>query len=405
MPKFPPDDRQLRQRLRAPGPKRILSLDGGGTRGIVTIAFLERLEEALCGTNPSGCLSDHFDLIGGTSTGAIIAAALALGWRVARIRAIYEDFAASVFRRSWYRISPLVNRYDARKLEHLLASHFGRTANGEEILLGSPELLTGFAVVAKRLDTGSPWVVSNIPWSPFHADRGGPNGNWRIPLRNLVRASAAAPTFFQAVSLPMGPKADGKMETGRFVDGGASPYNNPAMRLFELARLGCFGLRWTPGKENMLIVSIGTGRFRTRDEMVPFKIGQSSAWVQALPQRLLMLQALRALTGMIGDGANHALRSLQALGYSPLPVVVDGEVGDLRDDLLGTEPLFTVLRYDLDLDALVADGKITAQEALAFRQIDAPDQMRHLARFAAEAASQTVDPAHLHLPGLPQTSS
>ena len=112
-----PDASTLARRLHAPGPKAILSLDGGGTRGVVTLAFLERMEAVLCGSDPAARLSDHFDLIGGTSTGAIIAASLALGWRVAEIRALYDSFAHSVFRRRWYRISPLVNRYDAARLE------------------------------------------------------------------------------------------------------------------------------------------------------------------------------------------------------------------------------------------------------------------------------------------------
>lgn len=395
----PPEAAPLARRLRAPGPKRILSLDGGGTRGIVTLAFLERVEAALGGDDPESCLADHFDLIGGTSTGAVIAAALALGWRVAAVRAVYETFARSVFRRQWYRISPLVNRYDAAALETLLDGHLGRTAEGEEILLGSPALRTGLAVVTKRVDTGSPWVVSNLPWAPFYADREGPNGNWRIPLRNLVRASAAAPTFFRAVTLPLGPGPDGRPETGRFVDGGATPYNNPAMRLFELARLRCFGLEWPTGQDRLLIVSVGTGRFRTRFRPTPLARGRVAAWARDLPQRLLLMQAIGVLGSMVGDGAGHALRSLLSLGHTPLPVQVDGEVGDLRDALLAPEPLFTALRYDLDLDALVAAGGVAPEEHAGLRRLDAPqhmDRLWHLARATAEAQ---VDPAHLHQPG------
>ena len=62
------------------GPKRILSLDGGGVRGAITIAFLERLEKLIAEIEGKPTLlSDWFDVIGGTSTGAIIAGALALG--------------------------------------------------------------------------------------------------------------------------------------------------------------------------------------------------------------------------------------------------------------------------------------------------------------------------------------
>ncbi len=386
----------LGRRLHAPGPKAILSLDGGGTRGVVTLAFLERIEALLCGDDPAGRLSDRFDLIGGTSTGAIIAAALALGWRVAEIRALYESFAHSVFRRRWYRISPLVNRYDAGRLETLLHAHMGQAEDGTELVLGSPAVRTGLAIVAKRIDTARPWVVSNLPGSPYYADRDGPNGNWRIPLRNLVRASAAAPTFFRAVSLPLGPKADGTAEIGRFVDGGASPYNNPAMRLFELARLRCYGLEWAPGKDKLLIVSIGTGRFRATHETPALAAGQFAAWMRALPQRLLLLEAMRALQSMVGDGSAHALRSLQGFGHTPLPFPVDSEVGDMAHDLLGAEPLFTAIRYDLDLDAAPAPG-MTSRDVRALRRLDAPEQMQALWTLAREVAQHVVDLRHLPL--------
>ena len=71
--------------FRAPGPKRILALDGGGLRGIVSLAFLKRIEALLKerhGDDPDFRLCHYFDLIAGTSTGAIIAAGLAVGMSV-----------------------------------------------------------------------------------------------------------------------------------------------------------------------------------------------------------------------------------------------------------------------------------------------------------------------------------
>jgi uncharacterized protein len=76
--------------LFGPGPKRMLSLDGGGVRGAIAIGFLERLEsliEEIEGRRTLLC--DWFDFIGGTSTGAIIAGALALGYRAAEVRKFY----------------------------------------------------------------------------------------------------------------------------------------------------------------------------------------------------------------------------------------------------------------------------------------------------------------------------
>ena len=82
--------------LFAPGPKRILALDGGGVRGIVALAFLKKIEQALeAEAGKFVRLCDHFDLIGGTSTGAIIAAGLALGHSVDQIHDFYTSPGAA----------------------------------------------------------------------------------------------------------------------------------------------------------------------------------------------------------------------------------------------------------------------------------------------------------------------
>ena len=90
------------ERLTQAGPKRILALDGGGVRGAMTCAVLERMEAALRARLPeaqqdSFRLCDYFDLIGGTSTGAIIAAWLALGHTARETRELYETLAQEVF--------------------------------------------------------------------------------------------------------------------------------------------------------------------------------------------------------------------------------------------------------------------------------------------------------------------
>ncbi|HEY3679311.1 MAG TPA: patatin-like phospholipase family protein, partial [Bradyrhizobium sp.] len=82
--------------LFGPGPKRILSLDGGGVRGAITVSFLEKLEKVIeeIEGKPT-LLCDWFDLIGGTSAGSIIATALALGLKASEIRAIQTALAPS----------------------------------------------------------------------------------------------------------------------------------------------------------------------------------------------------------------------------------------------------------------------------------------------------------------------
>lgn len=390
----------LTVRLTRPGPKRILSLDGGGTRGIVSLAFLHEIERALC-SDRDECIADHFDLIGGTSTGAIIAAGLALGWRVEAIAEMYLRFADQVFRPRWQRWI-LANRYRAEPLERLLRASLqppGTPEDAPDILLGDAALRTGLAIVTKRVDTGSVWVVSNLPGAPHYGDRHGQaNGNARIPLRNLVRASAAAPMFFAPAEFELGPRLDGTAQRGRFVDGGVSPYNNPALRLLELARLPTFGLRWPTGPDQLMIVSVGTGRFRLREAEIPNLRTAPASWLKHAPLRLPLLQAIFALRSTITDGEMLTLRNLQALGHCPAPVEIDGEVGRMAEGGIAEQPLFTFLRYDVDFDVMARRGMISAADARDFRNFDSPDAMPRLLALARTIAADSVVADHLALP-------
>src|SRR5262249_56170580 len=150
-------------KLLRPGKKRILSLDGGGVRGMLTIAFLEQLEDQLRKQhgNPKLVLSDYFDMIGGTSVGAILATQLALGETVENVKNLFSNWCPKIFRppafwRHPQRLIPFVGQYltprfDARHLEKRLRQKLG------DLRIGSAELKTGLCIVTKRVDTGSPW--------------------------------------------------------------------------------------------------------------------------------------------------------------------------------------------------------------------------------------------------------
>jgi hypothetical protein len=81
-----------RDRVSSPGPKKLLALDGGGIRGVITLEVLHRMESMLAEQLCAGddfVLGDYFDYIAGTSTGAIIAAGLAHGLPVAHLLDLY----------------------------------------------------------------------------------------------------------------------------------------------------------------------------------------------------------------------------------------------------------------------------------------------------------------------------
>src|ERR1044071_8287266 len=95
--------RNLEEHLRPGTPKRMLALDGGGIRGVLTLGFLKHIKELLkrrSGAGDDFRLCDYFELIGGTSTRSIIAAGLAKGSTVKQLAEVYRGLGAQVFTRT-----------------------------------------------------------------------------------------------------------------------------------------------------------------------------------------------------------------------------------------------------------------------------------------------------------------
>src|ERR1700677_2564213 len=107
---------------RPPGPKRVLAIDGGGIRGALAVGLIERLEHTLREKlgRPDLGLSDYFDLIGGTSTSAIIAAGLALRSYAAYLRQLYRTLGPRVFRTGDFRTPLTQPRFDPKRLEEVI---------------------------------------------------------------------------------------------------------------------------------------------------------------------------------------------------------------------------------------------------------------------------------------------
>ncbi len=245
-----------RDRVRSPGPKKLLALDGGGIRGVITLELLARMESMLAkqlGAGDDFVLGDYFDYIGGTSTGAVIAAGLAKGLRVGEILDLYvsrcEDMFdhASLRRRYQY-------RYDSDGLGEMLQGVLGR-----DTTLGSEELKTLLLIVVRNATTDSPWPLTNNPQALFN-DPSRADDNLAIPLWQLVRASTAAPTYFPPEVVTLGER------DFVFVDGALTTYNNPAFQLFLMATLDAYRLCWPATESDLLLVSVGTGTCPKADD-------------------------------------------------------------------------------------------------------------------------------------------
>ena len=365
--------------LFGPGPKRMLALDAGGVRGIITVAFLERIEALLAEREGRAVrLGDWFDLIGGTSTGSMIGAALALGHAAADLQHFYRERAASVFHRPFWRIKGLQAKFDGAVLRQEIERVVGRRT------LDSEDLRTGLCIVTKRMDTGSPWIVANNPCAPYWetpADRSF-IGNRHYRLADMLRASSAAPVYFDPELLPI---VDGAPH-GLFVDGGVTPHHNPALSLFLMTRLEAYGLRWPTGPDRLLVISVGTGVSRIK--LSAAEVGHISA-----------IFAIHALSGLIGDGAGLVLALMQLLGECPAPWLINTEVGDLRRDGLPGGKLFRFLRYDVLLDrtwlAEHLDLHIAEDDVLRVRHMDDHGMIPLAYEIGRRAAERQVKPEHM----------
>jgi uncharacterized protein len=377
--------------LFCPGPKRILSLDGGGVRGAVTVAFLEEIEAVLehrLGRHIH--LGQWFDLIGGTSTGAIIAGALAMGYTTADIKRFYFELAPLVFRRPFWRIIGLQAKFDAQALRQQIESIVGdRTLN-------SDDLMTGLCVVSKRLDTGSAWIVANNKRAPFwetkpyEAGQLGFTGNKHYSLAKLVRASTAAPLYFDPEEIPI---VEGEVP-GLFVDGGVTPHNNPSLALFLMATFNTYGIRWRTGPEHLHIVSVGTGS--NRDRLSPDALGFSRT------ARI----AYGALTSLMTDIKSFVLSHMQFLGECPAPWWINSEVGRLEGESPPGGKQFRFLRYDVQLELNWIEEqlgedierefgrRLTEIDVVRMRSLDDPTIVEDLYRLARIAARKQVKAEH-----------
>ena len=326
----------FRDRLAPGGTKRLLSFDGGGIRGLIALEVAGRLETLLRGALGAGddfVLGDYFDYIAGTSTGAIIATCLSLGYSVAQVRDFYLKGAAAMFRRA-----PLIKQLYYRNVSTNLTAKLRellRAADGSELKLGDDALRTLLLVIMKNATTNSPWPLSNNPAAMYN-DRSQDGCNLELPLWKIVRASTAAPTFFPPEDVTVGG------QRFVFVDGAVSVYNNPAFLVFLMATLPQYRLGWQTGEDKMLLVSIGTGSISGASPTL--KGSQMSLLYNARTVPLALLDACQ----------NEQDVLCRIFGRCRYGEPIDTEIGDLvesdenfaRDGGPFAPKKFTYMRYN-----------------------------------------------------------
>lgn len=356
-------------------PKRILALDGGGIRGALTLGFLEKIESILREreNNPNLLLCDHFDLIGGTSTGAIIAAGLSIGMTAGEMKDLYLSIGDKIFGRKYSLLLNFFKRsrakFDFQPLEDALTEVFG------DITIGSDKIRTNLCIVTKRADTLSTWPIINNPKGKYY------DANKGMLLRKVVRASAAAPSYFIPQKIDVGGG-----EVGAFIDGGVSLANNPAFQLFLVATLKGFNYNWETGADKLSILSVGTGTYTKRYD--PDKIAKKNllGWASMIPEIFM-------------EDANYLNQTiLQYLSKSPAPREIDSEIGNLSDDLLTKEPALSYMRYNVMLEENELNSlgmQFTEEQLVSLREMSDAKNKDVLYEIGAKAAAKFINPEHI----------
>jgi hypothetical protein len=287
---------------------KILSLDGGGIRGIISAILLERIEEAIPGFLAS------IDLFAGTSTGGILALGLAFGKSPTEIKDLYRHRGKNIFYDSfWDNVVDLGKlagaQYSSQNLSGELQEVFGETTTLKD--LRKKVVITTFNLKDPEKEIWKPKIFHNFEGQDSDEDQF---------VYKVASYTSAAPTYF--------PSIDG------FIDGGVFA-NNPGMvALAQTQDRRCYA---TPPKlEEIFLFSLGTGGTRE------FVEGENLDWgyVQWIRKRRLVNLIMDGAVGVadyqcrqiLGDNRYYRLNPLFPGGQSfPLDAVKEEEIQALID--------------------------------------------------------------------------
>lgn len=365
----------LADKIKSTGPKKILALDGGGIRGILTVEVLAKIEHMLrrkLGRGNDFVLADYFDFFAGTSTGAIIAACLSWRMSIDRIRDFYLQNGREMFDKA-----SLLNRYYRHKFEDQKLSARLRQEFGADTTLGSEKIDGLLMMVLRNASTDSPWPLSNNPGAKYN-DCAREDCNLNLPLWQLVRASTAAPTYFPPEVVRVGEKEF------IFVDGGITMYNNPAFQAFLMATVEPFNLNWPVGEDNLLVVSVGTGT-------------SPDANADLRPDEMNVLYNASSIpSALMAAALNEQDFLCRVFGKCLAGDPLDREVGNMIGTRGPVQPrLFTYLRYNAELTRQGLEGLgLTAIEPKNVQQLDSIEYIADLQAVGSAVADQKVSLDH-----------
>ncbi len=251
---------------------KILSIDGGGIRGILPGVILKRLEESLqrLDNNSELKLSDYFDFIAGTSTGGILSCLYLMPddkgkpkYSAEEAVDLYIKHGSEIFDRTLFRRITsgdgiIHEKYSDHAIYKLFEEYFG-----DETLdnLVKPCLITSYDITDRRsvFFTSVDAKADNI---------------YNFKVKDVARATSAAPTYFQPAHIK---SMSDQLYT--LIDGGMFA-NNPALCAYAEARKINFGSINKPSAKDMIIVSLGTGSVRKQYHYDKFRSAGEIEWLE-----------------------------------------------------------------------------------------------------------------------------
>ena len=231
---------------------KILSIDGGGIKGVFPAHYLELIEvELQKRTDGKTKIYQHFDLITGTSTGGIIALALSLGIPTSEIHKLYLENAKNIFGKGKCFLSQIFNaKHKNKYLENLVKMKFQEHFEGR-----NPRLIdakTEVCIPIYDLNKGNLSVLKSKYHPNFIRD-------YHVPMYQVAMATAAAPTYFNSYSNSYTDLNGINKQFANKIDGGVMA-NNPTLVAF-LEATKTFG----KNVKDLEILSIGTGTKKFTD--------------------------------------------------------------------------------------------------------------------------------------------
>jgi patatin-like phospholipase/acyl hydrolase len=370
----------LAARLAKDGPRKMLAVDGGGIRGVISLKILQRIEQILIekSGNHQYRLADYFDYIAGTSTGGIIAAGLSLGMSVADVLNFYSENGKDMFDKASI-VRRLRYEFNSEPLAKKLRDVFGATTT-----LGSTEIETLLLLVMRNATTDSPWPICNNPFAKYNNPEH-PACNLDMPLWQLVRASAAAPTYFPPETLVCGDKSF------IFVDGGVTMYNNPAFQMFLMATVSNYWplaplerRGWKTGVDDILVVSVGSGT--SARENLSLTVNEMN----------ILYNATNIPSALMSAALNEQDFLCRVFGQCVAGSPLDREIGDM---IKSTGPFsnkaFRFVRYNADLTeaglSRIGCGDLVPERV---QRLDAVDSIDALQRIGQQVAQNDVCESH-----------